>query len=91
MKTKHTPEPWKVKEDKMAGLLAWDIDSNSGLITFESLISQEDARRIVACVNACAGISTEELEKIVSDNCNVEDHYRAEQSEADFLDSKDAE
>jgi len=35
--------------------------------TFAAIYKDEDARRIVACVNACAGIDTELLE-IIEDN-----------------------
>lgn len=54
MNTQHTPEPWKLSgtENIVAGgnyVVALDC-------------KPEDARRIVACVNACAGIETEQLE-----------------------------
>lgn len=55
--TKHSPEPWA--EDAVGfgvrdatGRDIWLIDD----------IDPEDRRRIVACVNACAGLSTEALE-----------------------------
>lgn len=63
---KHTPEPWVVvaKGDEADGVdyfINQESDcSISGLVA--SWLSREDARRIVACVNACAGISTEGLE-----------------------------
>ena len=64
---KHTPEPWRTAErsgfpfhvddargESVAMMLADDDhDEQRGL---------DNARRIVACVNACAGISTENLE-----------------------------
>ena len=54
----HSPEPW-----------TWNIDtmiSDSGDVfstaqDYELSPSQEDADRIVACVNACEGIPTEDL------------------------------
>ena len=63
----HTPEPWHLSFDDANGLQieadgltcvlyvsAEDIDAD--------MFRTEDARRIVACVNACAGIPTEALE-----------------------------
>jgi hypothetical protein len=62
--SKHTPEPWKV----------WDHDGDACI---EALIIEPDiygdistslsfanASRIVACVNACAGMETAELESM---------------------------
>lgn len=71
---KHTPEPWRTAErsgfpfhiddargESVAMMLADDDhDEQRGL---------DNARRIVACVNACAGSSTEWLEFIVSEDC----------------------
>ena len=48
----HTPEPWHLPKGSTC------MESNSG----EVPRSEANARRIVACVNACAGISTELLE-----------------------------
>lgn len=61
MSEQHTPEPWKViiRGDYGDGLEA-DITA-----TFDGMrgtLKAEDARRIVACVNACAGIETTALE-----------------------------
>ena len=62
----HTPEPWRT--DKECGF-PQDIHDANGLLflrcgsDFENQIYGEaNARRIVACVNACAGIRTEALE-----------------------------
>ena len=65
-KTEHTPEPW-ISEGSFIG-----IPNGKGTFYMSTLsgINQErreaDARRIVACVNACAGLSTEFLEQIDS-------------------------
>lgn len=63
----HTREPWKVSTlvplnicDEKGTLLA---DTCSGWQSEEG-IREENARRIVACVNACAGISTDDLESV---------------------------
>jgi len=55
---KHTVEPWTADEfgnlgagepEYILGMMAWEPEAN--------------ARRIVACVNACAGVPTEVVEK----------------------------
>ena len=77
--TDHTEEPWRVgklshprdyeKVRETAGPLDIVVDTETGLYVLAScnLNFPEDAkanaRRIVACVNACAGISTENLEQ----------------------------
>lgn len=62
MDQKHTPEPWVLKEceyDKgnyqIPDVVFADREGNV-------YIYEDDARRIVACVNACAGIPVEQLE-----------------------------
>lgn len=72
----HTPGPWKVGESADNGLPCVDgIDPKDGSL-FEicevwgeesnisiTEMSIANARRIVACVNACEGLSTDELER----------------------------
>lgn len=65
---KHTPEPWKTGagyEQQEPGVYIYGGD---GLIVSseDTEITEANARRIVACVNACAGISTEQLEMDIS-------------------------
>ena len=68
----HTKEPWKTGTNG-APLYWWsgqvigsiEGDSEGVIATCNqnySELSTSNARRIVACVNACAGIETEELE-----------------------------
>lgn len=76
---KHTPEPWHLCEVKnetgrIKHLVPVDAEEMSLLTivendqaTFAAIYNDDDARRIVACVNACAGIDTELLE-IIEDN-----------------------
>lgn len=70
-KPKHTPEPWKYTDDPSDGCcwthhvetVARDPqmpDYAHGSVA--DISGEENARRIVACVNACAGIPTEALE-----------------------------
>lgn len=80
---KHTPTPWKLAEDNRAAEFiqsATGIDLGriigSGITNLEDA---ENARRIVACVNFCAGFSNEQLEammslKAVNDRLTAEDH-----------------
>ena len=48
MKTKHTPEPWIAVGERVAG--------NGILIALCGHGNADNAARIVACVNACAGM-----------------------------------
>lgn len=69
MEQKHTPEPWKVTEPKSGRV---QISHSSGGIVGHApqicamwnsnKVTQANARRIVACVNACRGFSIEELD-----------------------------
>ena len=57
--SKHTQEPWKVchwKDDRRGFEIA---DRNQNRVEFD--MTEANARRIVACVNACAGVSNGEL------------------------------
>ena len=68
MKTDHTPEPWRV------GRRGNDVVGSNGLGDTVAMMidcdsdeqTHANARRIVACVNACAGLSTGFLEQIDS-------------------------
>lgn len=72
----HTPEPWRVGTNGFSsiGIFANDSDdvplvstcSNStpkGMERARNGQSEANARRIVACVNACVGMSTEMIER----------------------------
>ena len=67
----HTPEPWSLLEagDSIKHQVPVSSDRTSiltiateGAIAFGAVYSADDARRIVACVNFCACVSTENLE-----------------------------
>lgn len=67
----HTPEPWILFEvgDRFKHQCPASSDRTSILTTateddvqWGAIYSDEDARRIVACVNACAGMRNDELE-----------------------------
>jgi hypothetical protein len=61
---KHTPEPWYVQpSDYPGGLLIKPIPGQVVAQCDQVPEMEANARRIVAAVNACEGISTESLEK----------------------------
>ena len=68
MKPEHTKEPWMCCDaevlagDKSDPVLICECDTNPYWKPYGT-DGEFNARRIVACVNACAGIPTEALEK----------------------------
>jgi hypothetical protein len=59
--TKWSPEPWSGEIDgDYPGPSFWLRDANDMFVGESD--SEPDMRRIVACVNACAGLPTEALE-----------------------------
>ena len=66
----HTKEPWEYVTP-CQGECCWNLRQIGAedLNGFEMInmpeLSKGDARRIVACVNACKGLSTDNLENIV--------------------------
>lgn len=69
MTTNHTPEPWHVSTDGYAVSIPRGHGETTVADCFDAgrdefpATRQANARRIVACVNACEGIGTETLEK----------------------------
>lgn len=61
MSIQHTPEPWVIDETDFDIVAITDNLNVYVNGSFDS-ISKPDLRRIVACVNACSGIPTQELE-----------------------------
>ena len=57
----HSPEPWKFSID-VDGRVNIFVDDGRVVTLCHARLRPEDARRIVACVNACAGIPTDMLE-----------------------------
>ncbi len=74
----HTKEPWSYPSDEgarritnMETIIAWKRECG---------FTDADARRIVACVNACEGVPTEQLEwdkSMFIDMMKDADRYRA--------------
>lgn len=65
---KHTPEPWATKQSRLYGNETMLVDKDDHYIAsiransdLSDGDSQDIARRITACVNACAGIPTYQL------------------------------
>ena len=89
MKTEHTPEPWRVEIGEQPETIA--LLCTSGLAHFE-LVSDSplgdisaDASRIVACVNACAGIETELLEILTDNDKTISGLIRSIEKQRDEL------
>lgn len=58
-KDQHTKEPWEVVSDSI-----WSKPTEIPIAKMDNAIHMaKDSRRIVACVNACRGLSTAKLEK----------------------------
>jgi hypothetical protein len=56
----HTPEPWKLYESNgVAGI----VDEDNAFIISSYMCGGDDMRRVAACVNACAGMTGEELDE----------------------------
>ena len=55
---KHTPGPYSYGEDNDG----WYLESLSAKEQIAYCLSEDDARRITACINACEGVRTEHLE-----------------------------
>lgn len=84
--TDHSPEPWKIdtvnadRRVHVSGI--YDAQQQCPLTPSPGdwTMSVEDARRITACVNACRGIPTEDLENMV--RCG--DRFRIIEKHGDF-------
>lgn len=66
MTIKHTPEPWQVHQDASGDVFVSSAKTSFHIAEIGSEDDEAvipDARRIVACVNACRGLPTEELEQ----------------------------
>ena len=66
MTIKHTPEPWRVHQDASGDVFISSAETSFHIAEIGSEDDEAvipDARRIVACVNACRGLPTDELEQ----------------------------
>lgn len=67
MTDNYTPEPWRVIEKKTVfpgGQQEYCVCSSDGKKILAYCMREDDASRIVACVNACKGLTTEYLESV---------------------------
>lgn len=68
LEMKHTKEPWEFVRDK--SYKGWEEDDETYIIfpverdgvRIGDLFNEANAKRIVACVNACEGIDTKDLD-----------------------------
>lgn len=58
----HMAEPWHVDDGGDGEIMIWGGTGAVDVPDIGEIYNNADARRIVACVNACAGIPTETLE-----------------------------
>jgi hypothetical protein len=84
----HTPEPWEVRDGMVIKAVGDDGAYVAAAVRAPAGHSKEqadaNARRIVACVNACAGIPTEDLEgDYVAFLCEVERSHAANCAQAE--------
>lgn len=92
---KHTKEPWEVYEDcpRIASGNARNVrkstygtyESNSLIDDSGEFFNPADARRIIACVNACAGVPNEILEDVNSSERELLHHFVAMKNQRDEL------
>ena len=69
--TEHTPEPWGLFSRHGTTAIVDVDDANKEIVAWMGFdrseipkrVHKANARRIVACVNACKGMTTEELER----------------------------
>ena len=87
---KHTPEPWKLSKDYYYDRFIHGAYGETRIATGVGEQHEENAKRIVACVNACAGVTTADLVQIAANggwkNLSVEWKLEAERH-ADNADS----
>ena len=83
----HTPEPWAVSDSPYGAIIStasrelrqsWCVSTEDTGRKYSAEIAVANARRIVACVNACAGIETTVLEKE-----NVVSYHKKARAERD--------
>jgi len=87
---KHTPEPWR---HDYANTLNVYPQGDCGLVYEickfpDTARGAEDLRRTMACVNACAGVATEELEEVIFKQ-NVNEVFSREMVIGNLRDERD--
>lgn len=59
---KHTQEPWQIDQQEDNGLYVIVDFTGDEIGNYDGEYSKEDAQRIVYCINACEGLTNEQLE-----------------------------
>lgn len=90
MSEQHTPEPWLVSKRTVFALNERGTNIFSAIVQDAHTSTEEleaNARRIVACVNACAGFSIEELEgaSLFNDSISAQDEIDSLKSEVEEM------
>lgn len=84
----HTKEPWEVTNSGHGGIGVIEGDNHSFVAEVGGRTAQEimaNVRRIMLCVNACAGITNEALEKgIVLDSVKLHEAILDQQPSSFF-------
>ncbi len=84
--SKHTPEPWEITTGTVGVISSISTTSETtSLGHFQEIVAtcmgpgdekrKANARRIVACVNFCKGITTEKLEELVANGFQGTDEW----------------
>lgn len=90
MSEQHTPEPWLVSKRTVFALNERGTNIFSAILQDVHTSTEEleaNARIIVACVNACAGFSIEELEgaSLFNDSISAQDEIDSLKSEVEEM------
>jgi hypothetical protein len=80
--SQHTPEMWTYGKAENVGFYLERVNSDQRI---GYTLKYADASRIVACVNACASFSTEDLEQCPLVSPNGFDLYRSVAAQRDEL------
>ena len=79
MSDSHTAEPWRVDPENWMSIIDAATPWPRGLICQvngkDRPEAEANARRMVACVNACAGIETEVLETLLEAGLTLDTNY----------------
>lgn len=92
----HTKEPWNFHRlatyEEPGWVLRWADQGGQHMrrVDYKGSFTEEDARRIVACVNACADLSTDALERFGLGSAFGTRLFEVEQQRDELLASLDA-
>lgn len=71
MTTEHTAEPWQVGKLSRIETVPNNLGGRTVIVDESAIGVPANARRIVACINACAGVSTDDLyETMLVERCD---------------------